>query len=60
MDLFKSNTMKLADSLDWNTKCCKRARKKKDTKLIHTQARTKLKRYDKQEINKIVRNGYTD
>ena len=53
MDLFKSNTMKLANSLDWNAKCCKRARKKKDTKLIHTQARTKLKRYDKQEINKM-------
>ena len=59
MNLFKAMSMKMADSLDWNCKkVCKRS--KGDTKRIHKQARIKLKRYDRQEINKIVRNVYTN
>lgn len=59
MNLFKAMSMNMADSLDWNCKkVCKRS--KGDTRRIHKQARTKLKRYDRQEINKIVRNVYTD
>lgn len=54
MDLFKSNTMRLADSLDWNAKCCKRARKKKDTKLIHRNARRKLCKQDQEEIRQVL------
>jgi hypothetical protein len=41
-DLFKQKSMSLADGLDWNCKCCKRS--KGDTKLIHKQARKKLKK----------------
>ena len=59
MNLFKAMSMKMADSLDWN---CKKDRKrsKGDTKRIHKQARNKIKQEDKKEINKIVRNVYTD
>ena len=45
----------------WNygyKKDCKRS--KGDTKRIHKQARNKIKQEDKKEINKIVRNVYTD
>lgn len=45
MDLFKQNTMKMADSLDWNCKVCKRC--KGDTKRIHKIARNKIKKIDK-------------
>lgn len=59
MDLFKAMSMKMADSFDWNCKkVCKRI--KGDTKRIHKQARNKIKQKDKKEINKIVRNVYTD
>ena len=59
MNLFKAMSMKMADSLDWNCKkVCKRS--KGDTKRIHKQARNKIKQEDKKEINKIVRNIYTD
>ena len=59
MNLFKAMSMKMADSLDWNCKkVCKRS--KGDTKRIHKQARNKIKQEDKKEINKIVRNVYTD
>lgn len=54
MDLFKKETMKLATSLDWNAKCCKRSRKKKDTKLIHRNARRKMNRYDKQVEKDVI------
>ena len=59
MNLFKAMSMKMADSFDWNCKkVCKRA--KGDTRRIHKQARNKIKQEDKKEINKIVRNVYTD
>ena len=59
MNLFKAMSMQMADSLDWNCKkVCKRS--KGDTKRIHKQARNKIKQEDKKEINKIVRNVYTD
>ena len=59
MNLFKAMSMKMADSFDWNCKkVCKRS--KGDTKRIHKQARNKIKQEDKKEINKIVRNVYTD
>ena len=59
MNLFKAMSMKMADSLDWNCKkVCKRS--KVDTRRIHKQARNKIKQEDKKEINKIVRNIYTD
>ena len=59
MNLFKAMSMKMADSLDWNCKkVCKRA--KGDTRRIHKQERNKIKQEDKKEINKIVRNVYTD
>ena len=59
MNLFKAMSMKMADSLDWNCKkVCKRS--KGDTRRIHKQARNKIKQEDKKEINKIVRNVYTD
>ena len=59
MNLFKAMSMKMADSLDWNCKkVCKKS--KGDTKRIHKQARNKIKQEDKKEINKIVRNVYTD
>lgn len=46
MDLFKSKSMKMADSLDWNcTKICKR--NKGDTKRVHKSARTKLSKLDR-------------
>lgn len=59
MNLFKAMSMNMANSLDWNCKkVCKRS--KGDTKRIHKQARNKIKQEDKKEINKIVRNVYTD
>lgn len=59
MNLFKAMSMNIADSLDWNCKkVCKRS--KGDTKRIHKQARNKIKQEDKKEINKIIRNVYTD
>ena len=59
MNLFKAMSMKMADSLDWNCKkVCKRS--KGDTRRIHKQARNKIKQEDKKEINKIIRNVYTD
>ena len=59
MNLFKAMSMKMADSLDWNCKkVCKRS--KGDTKRIHKIARNKIKQEDKKEINKIIRNVYTD
>ena len=59
MNLFKAMSMKMADSFDWNCKkVCKRS--KGDTRRIHKQARNKIKQEDKKEINKIVRNIYTD
>ena len=45
MDLFKAISMKMAASFDWNCKCCKRC--KGDTKIIHKNARRKLKNFDK-------------
>lgn len=48
MNLFKQKTMAMANSLDWNCKCCKRA--KNDTRRIHKNARRKLQRYDMQLI----------
>ena len=48
MNLFKQKTMAMANSLDWNCKCCKRA--KSDTRRIHKNARRKLQRYDMQLI----------
>lgn len=48
MNLFKAMSMKMADSLDWNCKCCKRV--KNDTRKIHKNTRRKLQRYDMQLI----------
>lgn len=42
MDLFKSKGMKLATSLDWNCRVCKRV--KGDTQRIHKKARRELKK----------------
>lgn len=53
MDLFKKHTMKMADSLDWNCKGIVK-RRKGDTKRIHKQARTKMKRADKQLEQDII------
>ena len=59
MDLFKKVNAKQATAWDWNCpKVCKRA--KGDTKRLHKIARNKIKQEDKKEINKIVRNVYTD
>ena len=53
MNLFKAMSMDMADSLDWNCKkVCKRS--KGDTRRIHKQARTKLKRYDKQVEQDVI------
>lgn len=53
MNLFKAMSMKMADSLDWNCKkVCKRS--KGDTRRIHKQARTKLKRYDRQVEQDVI------
>lgn len=53
MNLFKAMSMKMADSLDWNCKkVCKRS--KGDTKRIHKQARTKLKKYDRQVEQDVI------
>ena len=53
MNLFKAMSMNMADSLDWNCKkVCKRS--KGDTRRIHKQARTKLKRYDKQVEQDVI------
>lgn len=59
MDLFKSKTMKMADSLDWNCpKVCKRA--KGDTRRIHKHARRKLCEQDREEIRQLFafKRGY--
>ena len=48
MNLFKQKSMKMADSLDWNCKCCKR--NKNDTRRIHKNARRKLNLLDKKII----------
>ena len=49
MDLFKSKSMSIADSLDWNCKkVCKR--NKGDTKRVHKSARVKLSKLDKMII----------
>lgn len=49
MDLFKSKSMLMADSLDWNCKkICKR--NKGDTKRVHKSARVKLSKLDKMII----------
>lgn len=50
MDLFKSNSMKMANGLDWNCKVCKRC--KGDTQRIHKQARKKIKQNDKKLLTK--------
>lgn len=53
MDLFKRASNKMATALDWNCpKVCKRC--KGDTQRIHKQARTKLKRYDKQVEQDVI------
>lgn len=52
MDLFKSKGMKLADSLDWNCKCCKRV--KGDTRNIHKKARRELCKQDREEIRQLL------
>ena len=48
MNLFKQKSMKMADRLDWNCKCCKR--NKNDTRRIHKNARRKLNLLDKKII----------
>lgn len=52
MDLFKGKSMKMADSLDWNCKCCKRV--KGDTKMIHKRARRQLCKQDQEEIKQVL------
>lgn len=53
MNLFKAMSMNMADSLDWNCKkICKRS--KGDTRRIHKQARTKLKKYDRQVEQDVI------
>ena len=52
-DLFKRNSMKMADSLDWNcTAICKRT--KGDTQRIHKKARRQLCKHDREEIKQVL------
>ena len=53
MDLFKKASNKLATSLDWNCPHITK-RRKNDTRLIHQQARTKLKNLDKKIILEVL------
>lgn len=52
MDLFKSKNIKLATSLDWNAKCCKR--KKGDTQKLHKCTRRILKKDLKLSIDNYI------